>query len=513
MRESGILMHITSLPGAYGVGTMGKQAYAFVDFLRQAGQSCWQILPLTPTGYGNSPYQSCSTYAGNHYLIDLELLVEEGLLTKEDLEGMDWGSSEAKVDFGLLYVNRLQVLRKAYARFAGGTEFENFLLQHGNWLPDFALFMALKDRFHGKPWLEWDRPLRFREPEAVWKARQELRDEVRFYCFVQFLFSRQWTALHDYAHENGIKIVGDVPIYVPLDSADVWSSPELFQLDEALYPTQVAGCPPDAFTADGQLWGNPLYRWDRMRQSGYGWWLNRLGAASALYDVIRFDHFRGFESYWSVPYGDPTARYGKWVKGPGLEFVKAVQKAFPKLELIAEDLGFLTPEVLELRADSGLPGMKVLGFAFDSREPSDYLPYHYTANSVCYTGTHDNMTTRQWFDTAPADAVAYATEFMHITPEEGPVWGSIRTAMSSVSDLCIIPMQDYLELGGEARMNFPGTLSDSNWTWRAKCDMITNTLAQRIFAMTKLYGRLPGQTAIPVAQESQEQSLEELPLL
>lgn len=512
MRESGILMHITSLPGANGVGTMGQAAYDFVDFLKAAGQSYWQILPLTPTGYGDSPYQSCSTYAGNHYLIDLEQLVLEGLLTREEVDSVNWGDCPTKADFGLLYENRLPVLRKAYARFRGGAEFENFLVQHGLWLPDFALFMALKDKFGGKPWLEWDRPLRFREPEAIWNARQELKDEVRFYCFVQYLFSTQWAKLHSYAREQGIRIVGDVPIYVPLDSADVWSSPELFQLDEELYPTSVAGCPPDAFTADGQLWGNPLYRWDRMSQNGYNWWLNRLGAAADLYDMIRFDHFRGFESYWSVPYGDPTARYGKWVKGPGLKFIRTVQKAFPKLRLIAEDLGFLTQEVHDLRDESGLPGMKVLGFAFDSREPSDYLPYNYPANSVCYTGTHDNMTTRQWFDTAPENAVAYATEFMHITPDEGPVWGTIRTAMSTVSDLCVIPMQDYLELGAEGRMNLPGSLSDSNWTWRAECDMITSALAERICAMTRIYGRLPKQEAAPAVSDTAEVSFDELPL-
>jgi 4-alpha-glucanotransferase len=300
-------------------------------------------------------------------------------------------------------------------------------------------------------------------------------------------------ALRAYAHENGIRIIGDVPIYVPLDSADVWSNPELFQLDEKLDPVAVAGCPPDAFTEDGQLWGNPLYRWDLLKQDGYSWWLNRLAAAGKLYDVVRMDHFRGFEAYWAVPYGDTTARNGQWIKGPGLDFMETVKRELPQIDLIAEDLGFLTQDVLDLRDASGFPGMKVLEFAFDSREPSDYLPHTYTRNTVCYTGTHDNMTMRQWFETASEEAVAYATEYMHLTEEEGLVMGTIRTAMSSVSDLCVIQMPDWLNLGGNARMNFPGTLSDANWTWRAVDGMINSELAGKIRAMTVLYGRLADQ--------------------
>lgn len=490
MRACGILMHITSLPGPYGIGTMGRQAYRFVDFLKRAGQSYWQILPLTPTGYGDSPYQSCSTYAGNHYLIDLPTLVEQGLLEPAELENIRWNCREDKVDFGLQYQNRLKVLRLAYNRFAGGEEFEAFCRNNGSWLPDFALFMALKDENQGKPWYQWEHSLKFREPDAIWEARQRLREQIRFYSFVQYEFFAQWNALRAYAHENGIQIIGDVPIYVPLDSADVWSNPELFQLDEKLDPTGVAGCPPDAFTADGQLWGNPLYRWDRMAQDGYGWWLRRLEAAGKLYDVVRMDHFRGLESYWVVPYGDTTARGGKWVKGPGLDFINAVKKGLPGLRLIAEDLGYLTQDVLDLRDASGFPGMKVLEFAFDSREPSDYLPHSYTPNTVCYTGTHDNMTMRQWFDTAGEDAVTYAREYMALSEEEGYVWGVIRTAMASVSDLCVIQLQDFLDLGAAGRMNFPGTLSDSNWTWRVGQGACDDALADKIFRMTRLYGRL-----------------------
>ena len=490
MRSSGILMHITSLPGPYGIGTMGKEAFAFVDFLKEAGQSCWQLLPLNPTGYGDSPYQSCSAYAGNHYLIDLDRLVEEGLLQVEEVTSVKWCTKNTKVDFGRIYKHRLAVLRKAYSRFPGSESFDAFCAENEGWLADFALFSALKDRNSGKPWYNWPEGVKFRREADLAAAREELADEIRFYCFVQFLFQQQWSALRAYANGQGVKIIGDVPIYVPLDSVEVWTQPELFQLDKKLDPVAVAGCPPDAFTADGQLWGNPLYRWDRMKKENFAWWIRRLAAAGQWFDVVRFDHFRGFESYWAVPYGDTTARNGKWVKGPGMAFIKAIQKALPQMQMIAEDLGYLTQEVLDLRDGSGFPGMKVLQFAFDSREPSEYLPHTYGANSVCYTGTHDNVTTRQWLETADPAAVDYAREYMCLNKAEGFVWGMIRTAYASVSDLCVIPMQDYLNLGAEARMNFPGTMSDKNWTWRAKEGMMSSDLARRIRKLAKLYGRL-----------------------
>ncbi len=491
MRQSGILMHITSLPGPYGIGTMGKEAFAFVDFLKEAGQRCWQILPLTPTGYGDSPYQSCSAFAGNHYLIDLDLLVKAGLLKKEEVTQRNWGGSEDRVDFGLQYQSRLAVLRIAFSRFNRGDEgFARFKAANDTWLPDFAMFMALKNAFGGQPWYTWDEGVKLRKKDAMSAAWAALQDEIQFFCFVQYLFFMQWDALHSYANKNGIQIIGDVPIYVPYDSVEVWVDPELFQLDEEGTPTAVAGCPPDAFTEDGQLWGNPLYRWDVMAKDGYGWWIRRLGFAGSLYDVVRLDHFRGFESYWAVPYGDKTARGGKWVKGPDMAFVEAVKKALPHVSLIAEDLGFLTQEVLDMRDASGFPGMKVLEFAFDSREPSDYLPHNYSANSVCYVGTHDNMTCRQWFDTASKEAVAYATEYMTLTKAEGLVWGTIRTAMASVSQTCIVQMQDYLNLGAAARMNFPGTCDGTNWTWRARKGFAPKRLAKKIRAMTKLYGRI-----------------------
>ncbi len=490
MRESGVLMHITSLPGPCGIGTMGKYAFTFVDFLKKAGQHYWQILPLTPTGYGDSPYQSCSTYAGNHYIIDLPLLIEEDLLKECEVAAIDWCSRSDKVDFGTLYQNRSRILRIAYSRFRQWGELDAFCRENSDWLPDFALFMALKGKFQGKAWYQWEEGLKKRDPGALAAATQELSDEISFICFQQYVFFTQWNALRAYAHENGIRFIGDVPIYVPYDSVEVWKNPELFQLDETLTPTAVAGCPPDAFSDDGQLWGNPLYRWDRMAEQGYDWWLKRLGAAGRLYDVVRIDHFRGFEAYWSVPYGDATAKNGHWVKGPDMDFINTIKTGLPNIRFIAEDLGFLTQEVLELRDNSGFPGMKVLGFAFDTREPSDYLPYTYPRNSVCYTATHDNMTTRQWFDTASADAVAYAKEYMTLSEKEGYVWGTIRTAMASVSDLCVILIQDLLDLGGEARMNFPGTMTDANWTWRAGAEIFDPALTKRLHALTKLYGRL-----------------------
>ncbi len=488
MRESGILMHITSLPGNYGIGTMGRYAYAFVDFLKEAGQSCWQLLPLNPTGFGDSPYQSCSVFAGNHYLIDLDTLVSDGLLAEEEITQRRWSTREDQVDYGLLHENRLNVLQLAYGRFSQQTALDAYCRDNSSWLPDFALFMALKEENDAKPWYQWEQPLRTRNPDAMWHARQRLKDRIRFYCFVQYLFDRQWKALRTYACQQGISIIGDVPIYVPLDSVDVWSNPELFQLDDTMLPTAVAGCPPDAFTQDGQLWGNPLYRWDVMAKDGYLWWLRRLEAAGRLYDRIRLDHFRGFESYWAVPYGEKTARNGKWIPGPGIDFIHAVKTQLPHLKLIAEDLGFLTPQVLALRDQSGFPGMKVLEFAFDSPEPSDYLPHTYIQNTVCYTGTHDNMTVRQWLETADRESIAYAAEYMGLTQGEGFVWGVIRTAYASVSQLCIIQMQDCLELDGTARMNVPGTYG-GNWTWRALPGSWDGNVAEKLNRLAVLYGR------------------------
>ena len=484
MRESGILMHITSLPGPYGIGTMGKAARDFVDFLCAAGQHCWQILPLSPTGFGNSPYQSCSAFAGNHYLIDLDLLAEEGLLNREELDAVPWGRKSDRVDFGLLYQHRLNILRKAFRRHGETEDFARFRAANDSWLPDYAYFMCLKDAYGGKPWYQWPEDAKLRRSfDAV------STEELQFYCFTQYLFFRQWNDLREYAHSKNIRIIGDVPIYVPYDSVEVWKEPHLFQLDDTRNPKVVAGCPPDGFTEDGQLWGNPIYNWDTMAKDGYRWWISRLEAAGRLYDTVRLDHFRGLESYWAVPYGDTTARNGKWVKGPGMDFIRAVKEALPGLDMIAEDLGYMTEEVKALRLGSGFPGMKVLQFGFDVREPSDYQPHTYTRDTVCYTGTHDNMTMKQWFDSVDDASAAYAAEYMYLSRKEGYVWGCIRTAMASVSDLAIIPMQDVLNLGSSGRMNFPGTLSDSNWTWRLKDGIITADAAKKLQKLTQLYGR------------------------
>ena len=490
MRESGILMHITSLPGPYGVGTMGKSAFSFVDFLANAGQRYWQILPLNPTGYGDSPYQSCSIFAGNHYLIDLELLVEEGLLEQQELDAIEWFRSDTKVGFGLLYNHRLNILRKAFRRHSQTEEFARFRAENDHWLVNYVAYMGLKDKFGGKPWYQWPEDVKFYSPAVIETAWEHLGYEgIQFYCFTQYLFFKQWHALREYAHSRNVRIIGDVPIYVPYDSVEVWKNPSLFQMEDNLEPKVVAGCPPDGFTEDGQLWGNPIYDWDAMKRDGYDWWLRRLEAAGKLYDVVRLDHFRGLESYWAVPFGEKTARNGKWVKGPGMDFIRALKQGLPDLHMIAEDLGYMTQEVIDLRDGSGYPGMKVLQFAFDSREPSEYLPHTYTQNTVCYTGTHDNMTMRQWFESVEPETAEYAAQYMNLSRTEGYVWGSIRTAMASVSDLTIIPIQDVLDIGSTGRMNFPGTLSDSNWTWRLKDGIITHSLAQRLLNLTRLYGR------------------------
>ena len=489
MRESGILMHITSLPGPYGIGTMGKQAYAFVDFLEKAGQSYWQILPLTPTGYGDSPYQSFSACAGNHYLIDLDTLVEEGLLKQEEITAIRWGVTETRVDFGTMYTRRNAVLKLACSRFVPDEAYEAFVRENESWLSDYSIFMALKEENGGKPWLQWPEELKCHDPEALAKKRRALKEAVEFQCFLQYQFDRQWKALRGYANGKGIRIIGDVPIYVPLDSADVWAAPELFQLDASRRPEVVAGCPPDAFTADGQLWGNPIYDWQKMADTDYLWWIKRLKAAANMYDVVRIDHFRGFESYWAVPAGDDTARNGKWVKGPGLAFIEAIKQALPDLDFIAEDLGYMTKEVRRLQLDSGYPGMKVIEFAFDSREESDYLPHLYPVDSVCYTGTHDNVPLKQWFDEASPEDIAYAKTYLGLNEEEGLIWGMLRGGMGSVSRIFVAQMQDYLELGKEARMNVPGTLSMDNWTWRAEAGFDSEALAERIAKLTKIFGR------------------------
>lgn len=491
MRQSGILLHVSSLPSPYGIGSLGKSAYNFIDFLKQAGQGCWQILPINPTGYGDSPYQALSTFAGNHYLIDLDLLTEEGLLRSGEVTEDGWGENPAKVDYGILYQRRLPLLYKAYQRFdrEKNSEYQNFIRQEKWWLADFALFMALKAENGQAPWTEWEDSVRLREPKAMEAARERLREQMEFHYFLQFTFYRQWDQLHKYASEQGITLIGDVPIYVPMDSADVWSEPDNFQLDGNRMPTIIAGCPPDAFSATGQRWGNPIYDWEKMKQDEFRWWIQRLRVAAHFFDAVRIDHFRGIESYWAIPAEEETAVNGQWRKGPGMDLIRTIHKELPDTRFIAEDLGFLTPEVIRMQEESGFPGMKILQFAFDSREAGNYLPHTYTKNTVCYTGTHDNETLLQWQQAITAQNLQSAMEYLHVKDERQLSWAMIRCGMASVSDLFIVQLQDYLGLGADARMNRPSSLDGQNWTFRVLSAQMTPQLAGRINALTKLYGR------------------------
>lgn len=491
MRTSGVLMPISSLPSPYGIGTMGKQAKKFVDFLEKAGQKYWQILPICPTSYGDSPYQSFSSFAGNPYFIDLEYLCKDKLLTKKECESFDWGGSEKYIDYGIMYISRYKLLKKAYARFVKNIpdDYAQFCKTEAEWLDEYALFMALKDANDGVAWFEWDEDLKTRKPEAIEAAKKEYADDIEFYKMLQYLFFKQWRQLKAYANSKNIEIIGDVPIYVAGDSADVWANPKQFYLDEELNPIEVAGCPPDAFSADGQLWGNPLFRWDVMKKDGYTWWTKRISAMADLYDIIRIDHFRGFDSYYAIPAEDDTAKNGEWKEGPGMDLFKVLEKKLGKLPIIVEDLGFLTPSVIKLLKDSGFPGMKVVQFAFDSREDSDYLPHNYPKNCVVYTGTHDNDTVMGWMKTAPKSAVKFAKEYLNLTKEEGYNWGMMRAAWSSVADMAIVPMQDILGLGSEARINTPSTIGE-NWKWRATADQIDNSIAKKLRKCMKMYARL-----------------------
>lgn len=493
MRESGILLPISSLPSRYGIGCFSKEAYEFIDFLEEAGQKKWQVLPLGPTSYGDSPYQSFSTFAGNPYFIDLEALIRLGLLKEEECEAVDFGSQEQWVDYGKLYEGRGPLLRIAFQRFQGRDEKEYilFVKENKEWLEDYCLFMALKDHFHGQSWQLWETPYRDRELEALEKAREEFREELEFYRFQQYMFWKQWSSLHCYAKEKGIEIVGDMPIYVALDSADAWASPQLFQFDEKHCPKAVAGCPPDAFAATGQLWGNPLYDWEYHKKTGFAWWIRRIAHCFLLYDVLRIDHFRGFDAYYSIPAGDETAENGHWEKGPGLALFIRVKEQLGELKIIAEDLGYLTDSVIELVRDTGFPGMKVLQFAFDSREDSDYLPHNYERNCVVYTGTHDNDTVKGWYQVLDPEDKELSLRYMNNvrTPLEEIHWDFIRLAMGSVADTCIIPLQDYMGLGSEARINQPSTLG-KNWKWRLKKGQLTRELAQKIYELTKIFARV-----------------------
>ena len=494
MRKSGILLHISSLPSEYGIGTFGKEAYRFVDFLEKAGQTYWQILPIGVTGYGDSPYQSFSSFAGNPYFIDLDLLCKDGLLKKEDYEDVDFGKNIERVDYGTLYSVRYPILRKVYANFKKKKDpsYDIFCAKNREWIYDFALFMALKDENDGASWQAWDPSLKKREKSALEEAKSRLADDIEFYCVIEFLFFRQWFALKDYANKKGIKIIGDVPIYVSLDSADVWANPKDFELDEDLSPVNIAGCPPDDFSADGQRWGNPLYNWKKMKLDGFSWWCSRVAFSANVFDVLRIDHFRGFEAYWSIPATDKTAKNGKWVQGPGIELFEALEKNLGKLPIIAEDLGFLTEGVKKLLKQTGFPGMKVLEFAFDPDGNNDYLPHNIEKNSVAYIGTHDNEPAMLWLDTVSEKTAKFAKDYMNLTKEEGHNWGFIRTLLASSADTAVIQMQDILGLSKGARMNTPSKV-DGNWTWRMRPECVNDWLARIIREKTVLYRRLPNK--------------------
>ena len=490
-RSSGILMPISSLPSPYGIGTLGKAAYDFADFLAEAGQSWWQVLPAGPTSMGDSPYQSFSSAAGNPYFVDLDMLCEDGLLEKSEIEAIDWGDDPGNVDYGKIYENRFGLLEKAMERGWERDEAAVGEFAHENrvWIRDYALFMACKRHFGMRGWSEWpDEDIRLHRSGAVEKYSEMLEKDIRLFTYIQFLFYRQWNALRAYLKEKGIGIIGDAPIYVAMDSADVWAAPAFFRLDSRNVPTEVAGVPPDYFSEDGQLWGNPLYRWDLMAEDGYSWWMSRIDSAVKLYDILRIDHFRGFEAYWAVPYGETTAKNGRWVKGPGMDFIGRVKQRFPDMKFIAEDLGFLTDGVRELLRDSGFPGMKVLEFAFDPHEPSDYLPYKYSSNSVCYAGTHDNATLKSWQADAGEETIAFVREYFGADEDEDLNWVILRGGLASVSDLFVAQLQDYLGLDDAARMNTPG-LPSGNWRWRAAKTDFSPELAKKIGRLTKIYGR------------------------
>ena len=487
MRASGILMPVFSLPGPFGIGTLGKEAFAFVDFLADAKQTYWQILPIGPTGYGDSPYQSFSAFGGNPYFIDYRLLAADGLLTADEIPAE---KPVGSVDYGALYNERPVILKKAADRLLAALSpaYKAFCKEQAFWLEDYALFMAVKAAQGQAGLADWPDALRCRQPEAIAEAKAALAGSIGYYKAVQFFFYTQWNALKAYANSKGIKLVGDIPIYVSPDSSDLWTHPELFQTDGQMHLTQVAGCPPDAFAADGQLWGNPLYDWPTHKATGFAWWKRRMQHATSIYDVVRIDHFRGFESYYSIPAGNKTAAGGHWEKGPDRDFIHAMHEALGEGGIIAEDLGYLTPEVKAMLAESGYPGMKIMQFAFDSRESGNYLPHTYPRNSVVYTGTHDNVTTEGWRTNASPEDVAYACRYLRCKPED-LTESMICACLASVSDMAIIPLADWLHLGSEARINTPST-QGANWQWRLGSPM-PGSLAAHIAQLTALYERTP----------------------
>ena len=491
-RGSGIIMHIASLPGKYGIGTFGKEAYEFADFLKKSGQKNWQILPLGQTSYGDSPYQSFSAFAGNPYFIDFDILEKDGLLNKNDYNQINFGDNPEVIDYGLLFTAKMKVLRLAYENSKKNKpdNFGTFKKIEAPWLDDYALFMATKTNFNLKSSQTWDDDIRLRKEKTLGAHKDKLTDEIEYWKFLQYEFFKQWKKLKDYVNKLDIKIIGDIPIYVAEDSSDLWNNPKIFLLDQkTLKPIKIAGCPPDTFSETGQLWGNPIYNWDYLEQTGYKWWIDRIRQSLKLYDVLRIDHFRGFEAYWAIPYGDKTAENGEWIKGPEMKLFNAIKEKLGDINIIAEDLGLLTEDTISFREKTGFPGMKVLAFAFSGESKNAYLPHNYEKNCVAYTGTHDNDTARGWIETTGSKfEVENAIEYLNLTEEEGYNWGLIRGIWSSVSDTSIALMQDFLNLGNEARINFPSTMAN-NWSWRAKEDVFTSELANKIYRLTKTYGR------------------------
>ena len=496
MRKSGVLLPVTSLPSKYGIGCFSKSAYEFIDWLKDAGQSFWQILPLCPTSFGDSPYQSFSTFAINPYMISLNDLITENLLTKEDCDMTDFGDDERYIDYKKQYEKRFPLLKKAYKNFDASNDenYKKFVDENSFWLPDYSLFMALKYHFNQKVWNKWDYDILIREKDAVERYIQKLYEEINFWNFLQYKAYSMWHKLKEYANKNGISIIGDIPIYVSFDSCDVWKNPNIFQLDENFNPTFVAGCPPDGFSKKGQLWGNPLYNWDELQKTDYKWWIQRIKKSFEMYDVLRIDHFRGFDEYYSIPYLKEDATEGTWQKANGFKLFEKVKKELGENKIIAEDLGFITSSVKKLLKDCGFPGMKILQFAFDKRDTgssNDYLPHNYPENCVAYTGTHDNQTLFSWFNTIDDDEKKAVRDYLcdYFTPDEKLNYPLISLIMESNAHLCIIPMQDLLCKDDNARINIPSTLGN-NWRWRLKKGELSRDLKEKLYNMTKIYERL-----------------------
>ena len=489
-RSSGVLMHISSIPSDYGIGTMGRESYKFVDFLKKSGQSYWQVLPLCQPDETGSPYSSYSTFSGNFCLIDFDLLEEDGYLKKSDYDSINWGNDETSVDFDKVNGNKINVLKIAYRNWikTNRKRIADFAKEN-KWADDYAMFMALFWFNDKKCWWNWADKYKLRDEKALSEFKKEHEDDVNFWLFTQIVFLDQWRLLKQYANKQGVGFIGDIPIYVSGNSSDVWSNPDDFCLDKDMKPVKVAGCPPDAFAKDGQRWGNPIYNWKEMKKNHYSWWCDRLRVYKDMYDIVRIDHFRGFDSYYSIDAREKTAKNGEWVKGPGIDLFNVIKDQLGEIDIIAEDLGYITDSVRKLIKATGFPGMKILEMAFDPREESDYMPHNYDSNCVVYVGTHDNDTALGWFDSADLETRELCKEYLNIGLFEGVNWGLIRGSMASVAKLSVTQMQDFLGLGSEARMNVPGTVG-VNWKWRMKKCAATEQIAEKVYHITKMYGRI-----------------------